>query len=122
MMRLPTLGFPYSISPEFLRRNQHQTLEQALDVLQAIYSLAENEGRGVVAYVSMAFGNPYGDEWSIDEVLQACDLIAECGVRQISLADTVGLAETRSDQRSALGRDKAISRPGDWRSSARAAR
>ena len=88
-----TLGFPYSISPEFLRRNQHQTLEQALDVLQAIYTLAEDEGRNVVAYVSMAFGNPYGDEWSVDEVLQACDLIAECGVSQISLADTVGLAK-----------------------------
>jgi len=87
-----TLGFPYSISPEFLRRNQHQTLEQALDALQAIYTLAETEGRDVVAYVSMAFGNPYGDEWNIDEVLQACDLIAECGVSQISLADTVGLA------------------------------
>jgi len=89
-----TLGFPYSISPEFLRRNQHQTLEQALDVLQAVYSLAEDEGRSVVAYVSMAFGNPYGDLWNIDEVLQACDLIAECGVTQISLADTVGLATT----------------------------
>ena len=87
-----TLGFPYSISPEFLRRNQHQTLEQALDTLQAIYSLAEGEGRGVVAYVSMAFGNPYGDAWDVEEVLQACDLIAECGVSQISLADTVGVA------------------------------
>jgi len=88
-----TLGFPYSVSPEFLRRNQHQTLEDAIDVLQAIYTLAENEGRGVVAYVSMAFGNPYGDVWNIEEVLQACDLIAECGVTQISLADTVGLAQ-----------------------------
>ena len=88
-----TLGFPYSISPEFLRRNQHQTLEEALDVLQAVYTLAEEEGRNVVAYVSMAFGNPYGDAWSVDEVLQACDLIAECGVTQISLADTVGLAK-----------------------------
>jgi len=88
-----TLGFPYSISPEFLKRNQHQTLEQAIDVLQAIYTLAMEEGRSVVAYVSMAFGNPYGDQWSIDEVLQACDLIAECGVTQISLADTVGLAK-----------------------------
>ena len=87
-----TLGFPYSISPEFLRRNQHQTLEEALDTLQAIQSMADDEGKNVVAYVSMAFGNPYGDDWSIDEVLQACDLIAECGVRQISLADTVGLA------------------------------
>jgi len=90
---LSTLGFPYSISPEFLRRNQRQTLEEALDVLQAIYSLAEEAGRSVVAYVSMAFGNPYGDAWNIDEVLQACDLIAECGVTQISLADTVGLAK-----------------------------
>ena len=87
-----TLGFPYSISPEFLRRNQHQTLEEALDALQAIQSLAEEQGRKVVAYVSMAFGNPYGDVWSIDEVLEACDLIAESGVTQISLADTVGLA------------------------------
>jgi hydroxymethylglutaryl-CoA lyase len=87
-----TLGFPYSISPEFLRRNQHQTLEEALDTLQAIQAVADEEGKKVVAYVSMAFGNPYGDAWSIDEVLQACELIAECGVRQISLADTVGLA------------------------------
>src|SRR6185437_3587113 len=87
-----TLGFPYSISPEFLRRNQHQTLEQSIDTLQSIYALAEDESRSVVAYVSMAFGNPYGDAWSIDEVLQACDLIAECGVTQISLADTVGVA------------------------------
>ena len=87
-----TLGFPYSVSPEFLRRNQHQTLEQAIDTLQSIYTLAEDDGRKVVAYVSMAFGNPYGDAWDIDEVLQACDLIAECGVTQVSLADTVGVA------------------------------
>jgi len=94
-MKIPavkTLGFPYSISPEFLRRNQHQTFEQALDVLQSIQTLAADEGRNVIAYVSMAFGNPYGDAWNLDEVLQACDLIAECGVTQISLADTVGLA------------------------------
>lgn len=90
--RVKTLGFPYSISSEFLRRNQHQTLEEALDALETIHSLAEEEGRNVVAYVSMAFGNPYGDRWSVDEVLEACDLIAECGIAQISLADTVGLA------------------------------
>lgn len=87
-----TLGFPYSISPEFLRRNQHQTLEESIDLLQTVFSIAEETNRNVVAYVSMAFGNPYGDAWSVDEVLQACDLIAECGVTQISLADTVGLA------------------------------
>jgi hydroxymethylglutaryl-CoA lyase len=87
-----TLGFPYSISPEFLRRNQHQTLEEALEALQAIFSVGEEGGKNTVAYVSMAFGNPYGDPWNVDEVLQACDLITECGITQISLADTVGLA------------------------------
>jgi hydroxymethylglutaryl-CoA lyase len=87
-----TLGFPYSISPEFLRRNQHQTLEESLEILQAIKTLAADMDRNVVAYISMAFGNPYGDLWSIDEVLQACDLIAECQITEISLADTVGIA------------------------------
>ncbi len=87
-----TLGFPYSISAEFLRRNQRQTLEESLEALQKVQSIAAGDDRSVVAYVSMAFGNPYGDAWSIEEVLQACDLIAECGVTEVSLADTVGLA------------------------------
>lgn len=88
-----TLGFPYSISAEFLRRNQHQTPEQSLDILEQIQTLATDADRNVVAYISMAFGNPYGDAWSLDEVLQAFDLLAECRVTQISLADTVGVAE-----------------------------
>ncbi|WP_263419854.1 hydroxymethylglutaryl-CoA lyase [Terriglobus albidus] len=87
-----TLGFPYSISPEFLRRNQNQTAEQALDELEAIGEMAYKAGLNIVAYVSMAFGNPYGDPWSIDEVNAACELLIESGVRQISIADTVGLA------------------------------
>jgi hydroxymethylglutaryl-CoA lyase len=87
-----TLGFPYSVSPEFLQRNQHQTLEQSLDAFEAIVSLAQNAGLDVVAYVSMAFGNPYGEPWSIDEVQDACDLLVDSGAQQISLADTVGLA------------------------------
>jgi hydroxymethylglutaryl-CoA lyase len=87
-----TLGFPYSISPEFLRRNQGQTPEEALDVLEAIGQAAFKAGLGIVAYISMAFGNPYGDAWSIDEVIAASDLLADMGIEQISLADTVGLA------------------------------
>ncbi len=87
-----TLGFPYSISAEFLRRNQNQTLEESLEMLQKIQTIATGEDRNVVAYISMAFGNPYGETWGIDEILQACDLIADCGVTEISLADTVGLA------------------------------
>jgi hydroxymethylglutaryl-CoA lyase len=87
-----TLGFPYSVSPEFLRRNQRQTPEESLDTLEAIGEAAYKVGLSVVAYISMAFGNPYGDAWSADEVTAACDLIADMGIEQISLADTVGVA------------------------------
>ena len=87
-----TLGFPYSISPEFLKRNQGQTPEESLDALEAIGQAAFKAGLDVVAYISMAFGNPYGDNWSIDEVIAACDLLADMGIGQISLADTVGMA------------------------------
>lgn len=87
-----TLGFPYSVSPEFLQRNQRQTLEESLDAFESIVALAQNAGLDVVAYISMAFGNPYGDPWSIEEVSDACDLLIDSGAQQISLADTVGLA------------------------------
>ncbi|HVJ07964.1 MAG TPA: hypothetical protein VM554_06245 [Acidisarcina sp.] len=90
--RVQTLGFPYSISPEFLRRNQKQSPEEALDQLEAVGQAAFQAGLDVVAYVSMAFGNPYGDPWDIEEVLAACDLLTDMGIRQISLSDTVGLA------------------------------
>jgi hydroxymethylglutaryl-CoA lyase len=89
-----TLGFPYSVSPEFLHRNQKQTEKEALHVLGSVTKLAVEAGRNVVAYVSMAFGNPYGDEWSVSAIVRACKQIIALGVRQISLADTVGLATT----------------------------
>jgi hydroxymethylglutaryl-CoA lyase len=87
-----TLGFPYSISPGFLQRNQNQTPEESLEALEQVGTLAYKAGLDVVAYISMAFGNPYGDPWSIDEVVDACDLLVDSGVTQISLADTVGIA------------------------------
>jgi hydroxymethylglutaryl-CoA lyase len=87
-----TLGFPYSISPGFLQRNQNQTPEESLEALEAVGTIGYKAGLDVVAYISMAFGNPYGDAWSVDEVVAACDLLVDSGVRQISLADTVGLA------------------------------
>jgi hydroxymethylglutaryl-CoA lyase len=87
-----TLGFPYSLSPEFLKRNQHQTPEEALEVLDAIGEAAYKAGLNVVTYISMAFGNPYGEPWSKEETIAACDLLVDSGIEQISLADTVGLA------------------------------
>ncbi len=87
-----TLGYPYSISPEFLRRNQNQSPEEAVDVMEQIGEAAYKAGLEFVAYISMAFGNPYGDPTGADEVAAACDLLADSGIMQISLADTVGLA------------------------------
>jgi hydroxymethylglutaryl-CoA lyase len=87
-----TLGFPYSVSPEFLRRNQNQTPQESLRVIKEIATLAGAANLGLVAYLSMAFGNPYGDRWSIDQVAAACKILIDSGAKQISLADTVGLA------------------------------
>jgi len=87
-----TLGFPYSVSPTFLERNQHQTLEAAIDELEQIKLKADAAGLDVVAYISMAFGNPYGDLWNAGEVVEAVGILADMNITQISLADTVGLA------------------------------
>jgi hydroxymethylglutaryl-CoA lyase len=101
-----TLGFPYSVSPEFLKRNQNQTPEESLDALDGIGQISYMAGFKLVAYVSMAFGNPYGDLWNEDEVVAACELLAESGAEVISLADTVGLAtpdQVASAVRAAIG-------------------
>src|SRR5258707_8295942 len=87
-----TLGFPYSVSPGFLQRNQNQTLEDAFDELEKIKIAADNASLDVVVYISMAFGNPYGDLWNAEEVIEAVGIVADLGVQQISLADTVGKA------------------------------
>jgi hydroxymethylglutaryl-CoA lyase len=87
-----TLGFPYSLSPTFLERNQHQTPENALDEIEKVKLRADQAGLDVVAYISMAFGNPYGDVWNAEEVVEAVGILADMDIRQISLADTVGLA------------------------------
>jgi hydroxymethylglutaryl-CoA lyase len=90
--RVTTLAFPYSISPQFLERNQRQSPEEALDQLEQIGELAYKGGQDVVAYLAMAFGNPFGDLWDIDEVVSAVDLLVDSGVAQVVLADTAGVA------------------------------
>ena len=87
-----TLGFPYSISETFLRKNQNQSPEDALEELEKIQNKAEEAGLDVVVYISMAFGNPYGDLWNPDEVVEAISLMEVDNLRMISLADTVGMA------------------------------
>ena len=93
--RVTTLGYPCSISQTFLRRNQNQSPEENFETLSAIKSRADKADVDLVVYVSMAFGNPYGDSWSEDELRAAIARIAELGIRSISLADTVGLADAK---------------------------
>lgn len=90
--KVTTLGFPYSVSPTFLQRNQHQTLEDSIDVLEKIAGKAFDAKLDVVAYISMAFGNPYGDLWNEAEVVEAVGILADMDIRQVSLADTAGSA------------------------------
>ena len=87
-----TLGFPYSVSATFLKKNQNQTPEENSEMLEKVAEKASAAGLDVVVYISMAFGNPYGDPWSAEEVVEAVGLIADMDIRCISLADTVGLA------------------------------
>jgi len=87
-----TLGFPYSISESFLRRNQNQSAEDALETLETVQKRAQDAGLEVVVYISMAFGNPYGDPWSIGDVVDAIELLEAEDLHMISLADTVGMA------------------------------
>lgn len=86
------LGYPFSVSPTFQRRNANATPEESLEYVQTIVNLCRDNNKRLVAYLSMAFGNPYGDEWSVETVLEYADQMAEIGVPILSLADTVGTA------------------------------
>jgi hydroxymethylglutaryl-CoA lyase len=87
-----TLGFPYSISETFLRKNQNQTVDECYKLLQSIKRTADITGLNTVAYVSMAFGNPYGDPWDQTQVGDALKKLVDLGIQSVSLADTVGMA------------------------------
>ena len=87
-----TLGYPCSISATFLRKNQNQTSEDSYKALESIKTRAEAAGLAMVVYISMAFGNPYGDPWNENDLRQTVGRLAALGIRSISLADTVGVA------------------------------
>ena len=90
-----TLGYPCSISATFLRRNQNQSPEENLAVLKRIHERSKDHGLDVVVYISMAFGNPYQDAWSKEQLVAAVARVGALGIRSISLADTVGCAEPK---------------------------
>jgi len=87
-----TLGFPCSVSETFVRKNQNQTVEECYKTLGLIKARADMSGLSTVAYISMAFGNPYGDPWNETEVREAMAKLVDLGIGSVSLADTVGMA------------------------------
>ncbi len=84
------LGFPFSISENFQMRNTHKTIAESLVTLQEILEIANKTNKEVVAYLSMGFGNPYGDPWNVDIVGEWTERLAKMGVKILSLSDTVG--------------------------------
>ena len=84
------LGYPFSISENFQMRNTHKTIAQSVDTLKAILDIAHSSGKKVVTYISMGFGNPYGDPWDVDIVADWTEKLNAMGVGILSLSDTVG--------------------------------
>ncbi|MFT5253756.1 MAG: hydroxymethylglutaryl-CoA lyase [Flavobacteriales bacterium] len=84
------LGFPFSISENFQMRNTHKTIAESLVTLTEILEIADQTNKEVVAYLSMGFGNPYGDPWNIDIVGEWTEKMSNMGVKILSLSDTVG--------------------------------
>ncbi|CAM1353798.1 hydroxymethylglutaryl-CoA lyase [Tenacibaculum insulae] len=84
------LGYPFSISENFQMRNTHKTIEQSIDTLKEVLAIASRTNKEVVAYLSMGFGNPYGDPWNVDIVGEWTEKLSNLGVKILSLSDTVG--------------------------------
>lgn len=84
------LGYPFSISENFQMRNTHKTIEQSVETLKEILQIANANNKEVVTYISMGFGNPYGDPWNVEIVGEWTEKLAEMGARILSLSDTVG--------------------------------
>ena len=84
------LGFPFSISENFQMRNTHKTIAQSVIVLEEILNIADKSNKEVVAYLSMGFGNPYGDPWDVDIVGDWTERLSKMGVKILSLSDTIG--------------------------------
>lgn len=86
------LGFPFSVSEEFQRLNTNSTIEESLERVREIQQICKNSGKELVIYISMGFGNPYGEEWNKDIVIHWVNKLHDEGIRIIALSDTVGVS------------------------------
>lgn len=87
------LGFPFSISETFQMRNTNKTIAESLQQVEEIQALCQKHEKELVVYISMGFGNPYGDEYNAQIAIDWVKRLSDCGIRIISMADTVGLAQ-----------------------------
>lgn len=87
------LGFPFSISENFQMRNTHKTIAQSVITLNEILEIADKSNKEVVVYISMGFGNPYGDPWNVDIVGEWTERLSKMGVKILSLSDTIGSSD-----------------------------
>ncbi|MCL6294588.1 hydroxymethylglutaryl-CoA lyase [Jejuia spongiicola] len=90
------LGYPFSISENFQMRNTHKTIAQSVLILEDILNIADKTNKEVVVYISMGFGNPYGDPWNVDIVGEWTERLNKMGVKILSLSDTVGTSNPKS--------------------------
>ena len=90
------LGYPFSISENFQMRNTHKTISESVYILQDILELANTNNKQVVVYISMGFGNPYGDPWNVDIVGEWTEKLSKMGVNILSLSDTIGSSNSKN--------------------------
>ncbi|WP_308992140.1 hydroxymethylglutaryl-CoA lyase [Mariniflexile litorale] len=90
------LGYPFSISENFQMRNTHKTIAQSIIILSEILEIANKTNKEVVVYISMGFGNPYGDPWNVDIVGEWTERLSGMGVKILSLSDTIGSSNAES--------------------------
>jgi hydroxymethylglutaryl-CoA lyase len=86
------LGFPFSISETFQQRNTNSSISESLVTIEKMLELVDKSNKTAVIYLSMGFGNPYGDEWNVELVERWADALVERGVKILSLADTTGVS------------------------------
>ena len=87
---IDSLGYPFSISENFQMRNTHKTIKESINTLESILNIADTSKKEVVVYLSMGFGNPYGDPWNVEIVSDWIEKLSKMGVTTLSLSDTIG--------------------------------
>jgi len=87
------LGFPFSISETFQQRNTNSSIQTSLETVESMLALCDKHHKTAVLYLSMGFGNPYGDEWHVDIVQHWANVLAEKGAKILSLSDTIGVSD-----------------------------